>query len=52
MAAVGLDRGENAALLAAEIIALNDPALAEKLEEHRVAQESKVHADSSSLQGG
>ncbi len=52
VAAVGLDRGENAALLAAEIIALNDPTLAKKLEEHRVAQESKVHADSSSLQGG
>lgn len=52
VAAVGLDRGENAALLAAEIIALSDPALAKKLEEHRIAQESKVHADSSSLQGG
>ena len=52
VAAVGLDRGENAALLAAEIIALGDPDLARRLEEHRKAQESKVHADSSSLQGG
>jgi 5-(carboxyamino)imidazole ribonucleotide mutase len=50
--AVGLDRGENAALLAAEIIALSDEALARRLEEHRKAQESKVHADSSSLQDG
>lgn len=49
VAAVGLDRGENAALLAAEIIALGDHDLAGKLEEHRKAQESKVHADSSSL---
>jgi 5-(carboxyamino)imidazole ribonucleotide mutase len=51
VAAVGLDRGENAALLAAEIIALANPELAARLEEHRKAQESKVHADSSSLQG-
>jgi len=51
VAAVGLDRGENAALLAAEIIALSDPELAGRLEDHRKAQESKVRADSSSLQG-
>jgi len=52
VAAVGLDRGENAALLAAEIIALSDASLASKLEEHRKEQESKVHADSSSIQEG
>lgn len=52
VAAVGLDRGENAALLAAEIIALSDDTLARKLEEHRKVQESKVHADSSSIQEG
>ena len=52
VAAVGLDRGENAALLAAEIIAVSDTALAQRLEDHRKAQESKVHADSSSLREG
>ena len=52
VAAVGLDRGENAALLAAEIIALSDKELAQRLEEHRKAQESKVHADSASIRGG
>jgi 5-(carboxyamino)imidazole ribonucleotide mutase len=52
VAAVGLDRGENAALLAAEILAVSDAALAQRLEEHRKVQETKVHADSSSLQDG
>ena len=51
VAAVGLDRGENAALLAAQIIAVGSPELEQKLLEHRKAQETKVHADSSSLQG-
>ena len=35
VAAVGVDRGENAALLAIEILAVSDPALAEKLKAHR-----------------
>ncbi|MEM2934932.1 MAG: 5-(carboxyamino)imidazole ribonucleotide mutase [Candidatus Thermoplasmatota archaeon] len=35
VAAVGLDRGENAALLAVEILALKHRKLAEKLEEER-----------------
>lgn len=35
VAAVGLDRGENAALLAVEILALKYDGLAEKLEEER-----------------
>ncbi len=35
VAAVGVDRAENAALLAVQILALKDPALAEKLEAHR-----------------
>lgn len=52
VAAVGLDRGENAGLLAAQILAITDAGLAERLVGHRKAQESKVHADSSSLQGG
>lgn len=35
VAAVGLDRGDNAALLAAEIIAVNDDGVREKLEGYR-----------------
>lgn len=35
VAAVGLDRGENAALLAVEILALADAGLSKKLKEHR-----------------
>jgi len=35
VAAVGLDRGDNAALLAAEIIAVNDEGVREKLEGYR-----------------
>ncbi len=50
VAAVGLDRGENAGLLAAQIIAVASPAVEKKLLEHRKAQEAKVHTDSSSLE--
>jgi 5-(carboxyamino)imidazole ribonucleotide mutase len=35
VAAVGVDRGENAAILAVEILALKDAALAQRLAEHR-----------------
>ncbi|RLF47694.1 MAG: 5-(carboxyamino)imidazole ribonucleotide mutase, partial [Thermoplasmata archaeon] len=35
VAAVGLDRGDNAALLAIQILALKDEELAKKLEEYR-----------------
>src|SRR5436309_3338717 len=38
VAAVGLDRGENAAILAVEILALRDERLGEKLKEHREAK--------------
>ena len=51
VAAVGIDRGENAALLAAQIIGIGDPAVEQKLLEHRKAQEAKVHSDSASLEG-
>ena len=51
VAAVGLDRGDNAALLAAEILALGNPKLAKKLEAYRKKQELKVHEDSASIQG-
>ncbi|MBA3045193.1 MAG: 5-(carboxyamino)imidazole ribonucleotide mutase [Candidatus Thermoplasmatota archaeon] len=49
VAAVGLDRGENAGLLAAQIIAITDTEIEKKLLEHRKEQENKVHTDSSSL---
>ena len=47
--AVGIDRGENAALLAAQIIGIGNPDVEQKLLDHRKAQEAKVHSDSSSL---
>lgn len=46
VAAVGLDRGDNAALLAAQILALNDKGLAEALKVHREKQAEKVMKDS------
>ncbi len=41
VAAVGLDRGDNAALLAIEILSLKDEELARKLEEYRKEQREK-----------
>ncbi len=49
VAAVGLDRGENAALLAVEILAVHDAGLAKKLRDHREAMRRWVHEDSKSL---
>lgn len=46
VACVGLDRGDNAAIMACEIIALHDPAVAESLKAHRREQADKVVADS------
>jgi 5-(carboxyamino)imidazole ribonucleotide mutase len=40
--AVGLDRGENAALLAAEILAIHDKKLAKKLAEYRKKMREKA----------
>ena len=40
--AVGLDRGENAALLAVEILALNDKKLTKKLENYRKKMREKA----------
>jgi len=42
--AVGLDRGENAALLAVQILAVHDKKLAKKLEEYRKKMRAKVTA--------
>ncbi|MBQ4141704.1 MAG: 5-(carboxyamino)imidazole ribonucleotide mutase [Clostridia bacterium] len=44
VATVAIDGGVNAALLAAEILALSDPELAEKLKAHRQAQYEGVIA--------
>ena len=41
VAAVGLDRGDNAALLAVEMLALKDEKLREKLEEYRKEERKK-----------
>jgi len=49
VAAVGLDRGENAALLAVQILAINDPDLAKKLQEHRRKLEEWVIEDNRAL---
>ncbi len=49
VAAVGLDRGENAAILAVEILAIRDERLAEKLREHRDAMKKWVLEDSRTL---
>lgn len=49
VAAVGLDRGENAAILAVEILAVRDERLAEKLKEHREAMKKWVLEDSRTL---
>ena len=49
VAAVGLDRGENAAILATQILALRDERLAEKLKEHREAMKKWVLEDSRNL---
>jgi 5-(carboxyamino)imidazole ribonucleotide mutase len=49
VAAVGLDRGENAAILAVEMLALRDERLVEKLKEHREALKKWVLEDSRTL---
>lgn len=51
VATVGLDRGDNAALLAAQIIALKDPALAERLKQYKAQQFEKVLRDAKELEG-
>jgi len=46
VAAVGLDRGDNAALLAIEMMGLSDPVLSAKMKEYRKEMAEKVEADS------
>jgi 5-(carboxyamino)imidazole ribonucleotide mutase len=49
--AVGLDRGENAALLAIQILALGDPELEKALQKHREAMAEKVSRDDKAVGG-
>ena len=46
VAAVGMDRGDNAATLAVEILAIKDDSLKSKLADYRKEQADKVIADS------
>ncbi len=46
VAAVGMDRGDNAATLAVEILSIRDSSLQEKLKAYRQEQAEKVIADS------
>ena len=46
VAAVGLDRGDNAAVLAAEILSINDKGLQGKLAEYRKEMADKIDKDS------
>ena len=47
VATVAIGNAENAALLAAEILALSDPALADRVAAHRAAQAKVVLEDES-----
>ena len=49
VAAVGMDRGDNAATLAVEILSIKDTPLQEKLRAYRQEQADKVLADSEKL---
>ncbi|HVO77557.1 MAG TPA: 5-(carboxyamino)imidazole ribonucleotide mutase [Methanomassiliicoccales archaeon] len=51
VAAVGVDRGENAALLAAEMLALDDDRLRDALLAHRKELEEQVEKDSKEVSG-
>ena len=50
VAAVGLDRGDNAAILAAQILALKDESVRKSLDEHRVRLREKVAKDSQEVE--
>lgn len=49
VASVGIDRGENAALLAIEIFALKDEKLRKKLEDYRKKMRGKIEKDNKEL---
>jgi 5-(carboxyamino)imidazole ribonucleotide mutase len=50
VACVGLDRGDNAALLAISILSLRDQELARKLANYRQEMADKVESDSNEVQ--
>ncbi len=50
VAAVGLDRGDNAALLAAEILAINDPEIGDRLKRYRAKWGDKVASDAADIE--
>ena len=50
VASVGLDMGGNAALLAAEILALSDPKLSKRLADHRAEMVRKLEEDARGLE--
>ena len=51
VAAVGVDRGDNAAVLAAQMLAMGDEELAKRIVEWRAARTAGVIADDESLRG-
>jgi 5-(carboxyamino)imidazole ribonucleotide mutase len=52
VAAVGLDRGDNAALLAAQILAVGDPALRRRLSERRARAAEEVDRHAREVEAG
>lgn len=52
VAAVGLDRGENAGLLAAQMLALRDAALTDRLRAYKKKMADKVAEDAKKLEAG
>jgi 5-(carboxyamino)imidazole ribonucleotide mutase len=50
-ACVGVDRGDNAGLLAVQILAISNPSLVKLLEQHKINQVNKVLKDDNDLRG-
>ncbi|MBP2172435.1 5-(carboxyamino)imidazole ribonucleotide mutase [Methanococcus voltae] len=50
VACVGIDRGENAAILALQMLSISNEKIAEKLAEYRETQKNKVYDDNSEIQ--
>lgn len=50
VATVGVNGGENAGLLALQILAVKYPEISVKLKEHKVAMANKINADDAALQ--
>ena len=50
-ATVGVDRGDNAGYLAAQILALKDPRVAAAIEEDRAAMKVRVHGMDEDVRG-